>query len=134
MKVSDRIIVFALALVFFASGAAKLAGLAFEIEAFQRWGYPLWFMYATGAFEVLGAIALLIPRSSAPAAATLAALMVGAVGTHVVHAEWGMLVVAAVLLGLAARHAWRGAYGNRVARGATGSSFVESDGPAAPTG
>ena len=108
MKLSDRIIVVILALIFFASGAAKLAGLDFEIEAFQRWGYPLWFMYATGAFEVLGAILLVVSRTSAAAAATLAAFMVGALGTHVMHAEWGMLAVAAILMGLAARHAWRG--------------------------
>jgi putative oxidoreductase len=61
MKLSDRIIVFALAFVFFASGAA-----------------------------------------------TLAAFMIGALGTHVLHAEWGMLAVAAIVMGLAARHAWRG--------------------------
>jgi len=108
MKLSDRIIALALALVFFASGAAKLAGLDFELEAFQRWGYPLWFMYATGAFEVLAAVLLLAPRTTVATAATLAAFMVGAVGTHVVHVEWGMLAVAATVLGLAARHAWRG--------------------------
>lgn len=108
MKLSDRIIVLVLALVFLASGAAKLAALDFEIEAFQRWGYPLWFMYAIGAFEVLGGILLLVSRTSVAAAATMAAFMIGAVATHVVHAEWGMLAVAAILMGLAARHAWRG--------------------------
>ena len=43
-----------LALVFLASGGAKLAGLDFEIQAFTRWGYPIWFMYLTGVAEVAG--------------------------------------------------------------------------------
>ena len=48
-----NIIRYILALIFFASGAAKLAGLEFEMVAFERWGYGLEFMYFTGAVEVL---------------------------------------------------------------------------------
>jgi len=103
-----KAVTYLLALVFALSGAAKLAGLPFEIEAFARWGYPLWFMYATGAIEVAGAVALLARRVSALAAAGLAAMMVGALGTHVIHAEWGMLAVASVIFGLSAWRAWRG--------------------------
>ena len=33
-----------LALIFLASGLAKLASLEFELVAFERWGYPIWFM------------------------------------------------------------------------------------------
>lgn len=97
-----------LSLVFLASGGAKLASLEFETVAFERWGYPLWFMYLTGAVEVAGGIGLLIRRFSALAAAGLAMMMVGAVATHVVHAEWGMLAAAAVILGLSTVRAWRG--------------------------
>jgi len=103
-----------LALVFALSGGAKLAGLGFEIEAFARWGYPLWFMYAVGVAEAAGAAALLVSRLSAAAAGALAAMMIGALGTHVIHAEWGMLAVAAVIFGLSAWRAWHG----RVAIGA----------------
>lgn len=97
-----------LSLVFLASGGAKLAGLEFEIVAFERWGYPLWFMYFTGVVEVAGGVGLLIRRLSALAAAGLATMMIGAVATHVIHAEWGMLVAAAVILGLSAVRAWQG--------------------------
>jgi len=100
-----RFVTLILALIFLASGGAKLAGLDFEIQAFTRWGYPIWFMYAIGAAEVAGGIGLLIRRLSALAAACLAALMIGAVATHVIHAEWGMLVAAASIMALAA---WRG--------------------------
>lgn len=94
-----------LALIFISSGGAKLAGLEFEVQAFARWGYPPWFMYLTGALEVSGGIGLLIPRLSALAALCLACLMAGAVATHVIHSEWGMLIVASTIMLLAA---WRG--------------------------
>ena len=97
-----------IAAIFLLSGGAKLAGLEFEIAAFERWGYPLWFMYLTGALEVLGGVGLWVKRVSALAAACLAALMIGAVATHVLHSEWGMLVAATVIMGLAATRAWLG--------------------------
>ena len=97
-----------LALIFLLSGGAKLAGLEFEIEAFQRWGYPLWFMYLIGSIEVAGGIALLFRRVSALAAAGLALMMVGAVMTHVLHAEWAMLAVAGMILAFSAWRAMSG--------------------------
>lgn len=97
-----------LSLIFLASGGAKLAGLAFEIAAFERWGYPLWFMYVTGALEVAGGVGLLIRYFSALAGGCLAALMMGAIATHVIHAEWGMLVAATIICALSASRAWLG--------------------------
>jgi len=35
-------------------------------------------------------------------------MMIGAVATHVAHAEWGMLVAASVILVLSATRAWLG--------------------------
>ena len=97
-----------LALVFVLSGLAKLLALPFETEAFARWGYPLWFMYFTGLLEVAGAVGLLLPRLSALASGCLAALMLGAVATHAVHAEWPMFAVASAILILAAWRGWKG--------------------------
>ncbi|MFN2350286.1 MAG: DoxX family protein [Thioalkalivibrio sp.] len=105
---ATRIVSWVLALIFLLSGGAKLVGLEFEIEAFTRWGYPLWFMYLAGALEVIGGIALLVPRVSALASAGLAAFMIGAVATHVVHTEWAMLVVALAIMLTAAWRAWAG--------------------------
>ena len=97
-----------LVIIFLLSGVAKLGSLQFEVDAFTRWGYPLWFMYLTGVLEVAGAIGLLLPRWSALAGACLAGLMVGAVLTHLVHAEWPMLVIAAAIMLLSGWHGWRG--------------------------
>ena len=97
-----------LALVFVVSGGAKLASLPFEVEAFMRWGYPSWFMYTTGVLEVAGAIGLVIPRLSALAGACLAGLMLGAIATHLLHAEWVMFFVALGIATLCAIRAWLG--------------------------
>ena len=86
-----------LALIFLASGLAKLASLQFELVAFERWGYPIGFMYLIGAVEVLGGIGLIIHRLSAIAGAALALMMIGAIGTHVIHSEWGMLAAASAI-------------------------------------
>lgn len=89
-----------LAVLFLASGGAKLTGLEFEIAAFERWGYPLWFMYFIGGIEVVGGIALFVRSVSALASAGLAAMMLGAIATHVIHSEWGMLAAATLIFTL----------------------------------
>ena len=77
----------ALALVFVAAGAFKLAGAREAIENFHRWGYPDWFRVVTGVIEVTGALGLLVPRTSWIAAAILSATMVGAIATHLHSSE-----------------------------------------------
>ncbi len=105
---SLRITSYILALIFAASGSAKLLSLPFEVEAFTRWGYSPAFMYVTGALEVLGAIGLLIPRLSSLASLCLAALMLGAITTHLLHGEWPMLAVASAIMLTAFFRGWAG--------------------------
>jgi len=81
-----------LSLIFVLSGGAKLAGLEFEIQAFERWGYALWFMYAIGVAELAGGLALWWSRISTWASAGLSLVMVGAVGTHILHGVISVLV------------------------------------------
>lgn len=96
-----------LAVIFFLSGVAKLAGLEFEIQAFERWGYPLWFMYLVGFIEVSGAVVLLFKQVRSLAAAGLGLFMIGPIVTHVLHAEWGMMLVALVLMLFSGWIAWQ---------------------------
>lgn len=103
-----KVVTYVLAMIFLLSGSAKLAGLEFELRAFERWGYPLWFMYLTGVLEVTGGVAILIPRISALVSACLAALMIGAVGTHLLNAEWPMMILATLILLTAAWRAMKG--------------------------
>jgi putative oxidoreductase len=72
-----------LALLFLYSGADKWNPHAvFWIELFDKLRIGQWFRYFTGALEIIGAILLLIPRTSGIAAALLALIMAGAVVTH----------------------------------------------------
>ena len=99
-----------LAAIFILSGAAKLLALEFELAAFERWGYPLWFMYFTGLVEVFGGVALLVKRISALAAAGLSLVMFGATSTHLMHGEWPMLALASIIMALSLWHAWLGRF------------------------
>ncbi len=91
------VLVAALAALFAAAGASKLAGLPMHVENFARWGYPGWFMYVTGAVELAGAAALVLPRVSSLGAVLLGCTMIGAVITHLVDGEGPAALPAAVL-------------------------------------
>ena len=97
-----------LSLVFLLSGSVKLLALSFEVEAFARWGYPLWFMYLTGVCEVAGALGLQLPRLRFLAALCLGCLMLGAADTHLIHAEWPMLAAALIIMGACLAVTWSG--------------------------
>lgn len=68
--------------IFAAAGGAKLAGAQPMVEAFGTIGLGQWFRYLTGAIELAGAAALLLPALAGFAALLLAATMAGAALTH----------------------------------------------------
>ena len=92
-----------LALVFLVVGMSKLEGVSAArwTERLAQWGYPANAQYLIGVFEIIGGLGVLIPKWRRAAAATLAVLMIGALGTHVVHAEFRRLIPPLVLGGLA---------------------------------
>src|SRR6266481_503045 len=69
--------------MFLMVGYLKLSGNAQLVGLFQAIGLGQWFRYLTGTLEVVGAILLLIPRTSGLAALMLAGVMACAVGTHI---------------------------------------------------
>src|SRR5438309_11208333 len=71
-----------LAADFLAAGAAKLAGVPFMVDLFAQIGLGQWFRVVTGAVEVIGAVALLVPGLASLGALWLGGTMVGAVATH----------------------------------------------------
>ena len=94
-------IVVAMAFVFV--GLSKLAGPSAMrwTERFAQWGYPAIAHYVVGVLEIAGGVGVLIPGWRRAAAAILVALMVGAVCTHAIHAEFTRLIPPLVLGGLA---------------------------------
>lgn len=69
-------------------------------EQFARWGFADWFRVLIGLTEIAGGLALLAPRTTFYAAGALSVVMIGAVGTHLVHAQAAHAVAPLVLLGL----------------------------------
>jgi putative oxidoreductase len=95
----------AAAAMFLMVGSMKLAAAPALVALFHAIGIGQWFRYVTGGLEVLGAVALLVPRASGAGALLLAAVMVGAVATHL-FVVGGSPLVAAVLLVITAFIAW----------------------------
>ncbi|MFE3590136.1 DoxX family protein [Streptomyces niveus] len=60
------------------SAGPKLNGHSVAAESFDAIGFGDWFMYLTGALELAGAVALLIPILSGVSAIALIGLMIGA--------------------------------------------------------
>ena len=87
-----------IAAAFLAAGAAKLAGVPFMVDLFAQIGLGQWFRVVTGAVEIAGAVALLIPGLASIGGLWLGGTMVFGVLTHlfVLHTS----PVPAIVLGL----------------------------------
>ncbi len=92
-----------LSVAFTFAGISKLAGPSAMrwTERFAGWGYPEDAAYVIGALEILCGVGVLVPRCRRVAAAVLVVLMIGALGTHAVNAEFPRLFPPLVLGGLA---------------------------------
>lgn len=101
------------AALFFIAGGAKLGGWA--DQQFVAWGYSRGFAVLVGVLEILFAIGLLVKRTAAWAAFGLMAIMLGAIGTHLTHNEYLMLLVPIAVFLLLGFIAW----GRGPERGAT---------------
>jgi putative oxidoreductase len=94
------------ALTFIVTGASKIFAVPPSPENFARWGFSMNFMRLIGAVEVLGALALVLPRTSFLAALLLSANMLGALRTGIAFREPLHIVLPAVLLILLGLIAW----------------------------
>ena len=91
-----------IAIPFFAGAYLKLTSSEMEVQGFQMFGYPLWFMYFIGVCELLGALGMLFGKIIHPALPRLAALgligiMIGALYTHVMYTPLVMAIPALIL-------------------------------------
>lgn len=91
MNVTLWIVTALVAALFFVAGGAKIGG--WLDDQFIEWGYSTGFAVLIGVLEVLFAIALLVRRTAAWAAFGLMAIMLGAIGTHLTHGEYLMLIL-----------------------------------------
>ena len=88
-----------LAVLMAGPGSQKFTSNVWE-RMFRQWGYPDGFYLVIGAVEVIGGLALLIPRFASYSAIVLSIVMVGASATQVMRGGRngvGELVFAALL-------------------------------------
>jgi hypothetical protein len=97
-RIGSRVLRGLLTVVFLVAAGMKFAAVPFEVEGFARFGYPLWFMYAVGAAQLIGAVLLWTRGHVAHGALLLAALMVGAVGSHLHAGDPALMPVPAFVL------------------------------------
>ncbi len=71
--------------MFVDQGWKKFDPEGFWSGAFERWGYPTWFMFFIGFLEVGGALLILVPKVNGYGAITLAVVMFGALTTRLIH-------------------------------------------------
>ncbi|MEV2277528.1 DoxX family protein [Nocardiopsis sp. NPDC049922] len=76
-----------LAGAFLTAAYTKLAATPEAVAGFEQIGLGPWLMYAVGVIELAGAVALLVPALSGPAALGLSALLVGATVTQLLVAD-----------------------------------------------
>ncbi len=89
-----------LAIAFLAAGLVKLSGAEMMAANFERFGYPVWFMYFVGIAEVAAAIGLFVQRTAFYSAVCLGILMIGAAATHLMNDPAQQAIPALVLLAL----------------------------------
>ncbi|GAB2823501.1 DoxX family protein [Streptomyces daliensis] len=76
------------------------------VEAFAKFGVGDWFLYFIATAELVGGIALLIPRLAGAAACAFALMMVGAAISEVLVLKSGMLAGPLVTLAVVSFIAW----------------------------
>ena len=89
-----------LAAAFLGAAGSKLAGVPMMVDLFDKIGVGQWFRYFTAVTELVGAVALLIPRFTVYGALLLAITMLCALVVHlfVIHTSPIAAVVFLVLL------------------------------------
>lgn len=104
MNIALKSVAVLLAALFFVSGGAKIGGW---LDAqFEAWGYSPGFAVLLGIFEVVFAIALLIDRAATWGAFGLMIIMLGAVGTHLLHGQYTLALLPIAVFGLLGFVAW----------------------------
>jgi uncharacterized membrane protein YphA (DoxX/SURF4 family) len=85
------------------AGYQKLSGNAQMVQLFTAIGFGQWFRFLTGTLEILGAVALLVPRVRALGAFGLVGLMICALITNfALHIPPAPALIELVIVGLVA--------------------------------
>ncbi|UBU11160.1 DoxX family protein [Nonomuraea gerenzanensis] len=105
MRVVLWVLQIAVAGFFVMAALGKFAGAEPSVSTFEAIGFGDWFRILVGVLEVVGAVALLVPRLAGAAGLALAGLMAGAVLTEAFVSKGGV-ALPLVLLVLCLLVAW----------------------------
>ncbi len=97
------------AFIFLPAAALKLAGFPMLVHFFDLVGVGQWLRYVAALVEIVGGIAVLMPRYSWQGAALLLLLDVGALIAQVakIHFDWiHVVVIGAILVALVLQDRW----------------------------
>lgn len=112
-EVATWVLTLLLAAMFLNAGIRKLFENGGWSWAFRNWGFPVWFRIAIGVIETGAAVLLLVPRTAPYGAATIIAVMIGAIS---VTASAGRLqhaipaIVSLVIAGIVLALRWKVRY------------------------
>ena len=101
MRIIAWMLAVMVAVAFLGAGSAKLTAQPMTVRMFADFGYPVWFMYFAGLLELVGVLLVLVPRLAGIGAALLAAIMLGAIVSHLAHGQAEMIVAPLGLLVIA---------------------------------
>ncbi len=71
------------AIGFIVAGLPKILQIPAWVSSFEEWQYPAWFLIVVGIWEVIGAVSLLVPRTTVWGAIWLMPIILGAAYTHI---------------------------------------------------
>lgn len=90
-----------LGVLYLMTGGFKLSGSEMMVGQFEHWGYPIWFMYLVGVYEVVTAFLLFRGSTRFYGAVAAMVVMLGAIFTHLKAGEITLAAAPLVLFVLA---------------------------------
>jgi hypothetical protein len=101
-----QVLAWALAAFFVAGSLGNIFAARSIIEEYARWGYPTWFHFVTGSLELTTAALLVWAPTRLWGAALGCTVMCAALGTVIIHGEYGHAAPPLVVAGLAIVVGW----------------------------
>jgi hypothetical protein len=95
-----------LAAFFLLGSAINIIAPGSTAADYQRWGYPAWFHFVTGAMELAACVLLIAAPARLFGAALGSAVMLGAITTLLVHGEYAHAGLPAGILALLMLVGW----------------------------
>lgn len=94
----NTVLAYGLAIFFIVGAIGNLMGPSQILQDYARWGYPSWFHWVTGLFELIAAILILKASTRFIGSLLAASIMCSAILTLGFHAEYSHAVIPLIIL------------------------------------